>query len=396
MSNNIADSEFFLLNDHDGYDNELDQSLLALEAHDFEQAIVLSRTVEDLSEQSNLFLYQLGLIMIERWWKTNQNQWTLDTTQASRHSHRDLGTEQAISNLRVGNFTLCVLIAEHFMDDQFRIPTRALKESNLAAHFYLPLEIIEDESIARLHGFVRHDQLLKYVKADRLELEAETDCYMLPLSCCDEVLDHLSIFMHHSDPKLFGLPAKQLERMEWIKIKNCLVERITDVTEEIEKNISSLMSLGTFLKPAQSMANTAWEQECVEFILIKQYKLGREQESIKLLPLPEDGEITDPRSKVMAFIWSDNLPQQDCQDTSFGLGDLFNLCVIWFANEGFILDAQSNLQISAQGRVYYDSTLDSDEVSIEVLIVGIQEKEILISLKDGNGVEIAQWNLNVK
>ena len=122
---------------------------------------------------------------------------------------------QAVSNectdagyLNVDGFRLCVLTLEHVLDEVVRLPKDIVEKPELVAHYYVVVEVLEDQQEAVIRGCARHDELIIQLKKVVSPLSALPfpDEYLLPLSFLDTEINHLLGYIQHLHPSEILLP----------------------------------------------------------------------------------------------------------------------------------------------------------------------------------------------
>ncbi len=167
-----------------------------LESEHFDQARSISKRLSSNEvRQWETYLSALALLGFESWL---QKQIPDQTIQ------RDVNQTEAFY-LQVGEFKLCLLATEQILDEVVNIPKTILEQPRLAAHFYVVLEVLEEQEQAIARGFLRHDELMSYYhQADQSVPESEI--YSLPLSALDAEINHLVVYARYSTPSAILQP----------------------------------------------------------------------------------------------------------------------------------------------------------------------------------------------
>jgi Protein of unknown function (DUF1822) len=166
-----------------------------LEPHQVSQAQELSAeaSAEKSIIPSELYQWQtyiqaLALIGLTQWLSDRLTGFSLcDPEQASIwHSH---------VMLQLGEFKLCLIAVEHVLDEIVHVPDMAIA---LTAHFYLFIEVVEEQAQVILRGLLRHDQL------GALLPPTSTKDYELPLAAFDPEPHHLLSYYQFLAPARFA------------------------------------------------------------------------------------------------------------------------------------------------------------------------------------------------
>jgi hypothetical protein len=168
-----------------------------LETEDFDQAKTIVNNAIPEAQQWQAYLNALGALSLEKW----LNQRILDKTIS-----RNLSTVENVGILNIGGFKIGAIATEQVLDEVVNIPQVAIDNAELASHFYVLLEVSEEEEIVTLRGLMRYDQLVDYRNSYNLQ-PASNDCYQLPLELLDWELNHLLFYTRYLEPAAIALPV---------------------------------------------------------------------------------------------------------------------------------------------------------------------------------------------
>jgi hypothetical protein len=165
--------------------------ILWLQPEYFEQAMVFASDKSLLSEADywQLHLNKLALFCFEEWLKRASPLYSIDKTKCSN----EVG---AIYNLKINEFKLNLITKEHILDEEVEVPCVAIDRFH-AAHFYVILEVSEEEQQLIIRGFLRHDRLISYCKQINT---LANNYYRIPLAFFDPEPQHLLFNCDFLDP----------------------------------------------------------------------------------------------------------------------------------------------------------------------------------------------------
>jgi hypothetical protein len=112
----------------------------------------------------------------EQWLEKRAPSHCLDRTQCINH----IG---AVYNLKIDEFKLNLIVKEQVLDEVVEIPREALEQPALVAHFYVLLEVCEEQERLMIRGFLRSDRLINY--CHRVSDSLQNGYYQIPLSVFD-------------------------------------------------------------------------------------------------------------------------------------------------------------------------------------------------------------------
>ncbi|HBE58621.1 MAG TPA: hypothetical protein DEG17_26605 [Cyanobacteria bacterium UBA11149] len=174
-----------------------------LEAEDFEEAVKISKRVTDEAHQWQIYLNSLALIGFERWVK--QRYPDLSVNRDSCSLFESVNMTEAVCNLKVGEFKVCLLVVEE-LGDKVLVPKVVVDLPDLVGHFYVVVEVLEEEERVILRGFLQYDELVNARSAVNLEAGGEGG-YQLPLSLFDSEMNHLLFYSRYLAPSAILLPV---------------------------------------------------------------------------------------------------------------------------------------------------------------------------------------------
>jgi len=85
------------------------------------------------------------------------------------------------------------------------IPREAIEQPALVAHFYVLLEVCEEQQLVMIRGFLRSDRLMNY--CSRVSDCLQNDYYQIPLSAFDSEPNHLLFYCDFIEPAAMPLPV---------------------------------------------------------------------------------------------------------------------------------------------------------------------------------------------
>ncbi|MBD2526662.1 DUF1822 family protein [Nostoc sp. FACHB-133] len=169
-----------------------------LEPTYFDWARDISQQVTGELHQWQTYLNALALLGFEQWLREHNPEIV----------NRDINIIETASNLKLGEFKFCLIATEHLLDEVVNIPQNAIDTPELAAHFYVLLEVLEEQEEIVIRGFLRYDELVDY-RGRKLELK--NGYYQLPLSKFDPEPNHLLFYCRFLEPSIISLPVATTE-----------------------------------------------------------------------------------------------------------------------------------------------------------------------------------------
>jgi hypothetical protein len=217
---------------------------LWLEPEHFEQARQIRNPSNDEQQQWQAYLNVLATLAFETWLKERLPE------QPIQQSSEVIAE---MNYLNVGEFKLGLIATEHVLDEIVSLPT-AVEQPSFAAHFYVVLEVLEDQEQVVIRGFLRHDELVAH--CDRLISPGlQSELCAIPLAAFDAEINHLVFYIQHSEPSAIPLPAVSTRSIaaplsiDLSRIKTRLGQWLQGVLDE------GWQTIDTLINPE---ANLAW------------------------------------------------------------------------------------------------------------------------------------------
>lgn len=154
----------------------------------------ISQTISQ-TQQWKQYLNLLALAGFEQWLHSRRRSHWMDKTQC-------INRPEAIYNLCLNGFAFNLITKEHILDEVIGIPEATILQPELSAHFYVLIEVLEENQAAIIRGFLRHEALLDKLRQTQL-YQQDSLCY-IPLSTFDTESDRLIFYCDF-------LPLEKLE-----------------------------------------------------------------------------------------------------------------------------------------------------------------------------------------
>ncbi len=219
-----------------------------LEPEYFNEAREISNQVETEAKRWQTYINALGLFGFEHW---------VSDRLSKQLIHRDISNIETVGNLQVNEFKICLIATEHLLDEVVNIPQDTIEEPELVTHFYVVLEVLEEQEEIIIKGFLRYDQLVN----DLNNFILQDGYYQIPLSLFDVEPNHLLFYCQFLAAAAIPIPvaatttkveAKLLGKLKETRIK--LSQWLQGVFDEGWQTIDTLISMEASL--ALSTRNT--------------------------------------------------------------------------------------------------------------------------------------------
>ena len=184
----------------------LHPEVIWLEPEHFEQASQLSKRVTDEANQWQSYLNVLALLGFVQWLGERVSDLSINWHNSSVLQPQYANFIEAVCNLKVSEFNLCLITTDNSFDELVSIPRAAIDLPEFVAHFYIIVEVQEEQEQAIVRGILRYDQLNQYRQSAHLQVKPDWS-YQLPLSLFDAEPNHLLFNLRFLKPKSIALPV---------------------------------------------------------------------------------------------------------------------------------------------------------------------------------------------
>ena len=225
-----------------------------LEPEHFEQATEISSQMSSEALRWSTYLKALALFAFEQWLqeKTPAQPVHREAHAVESMSYLKNLPEEApaavLSQLKVGEFKYGLIATECLLDEVVSIPQAAIDRPELAAHFYVVLEVDEEQAQVIVRGFLRYDELVNYQNSSNLP--PQNGGYQLPLSLFDPEPNHLLFYSYYLEASAIPLPEPAQN-----SFFEALQSTRTKLSQWLQGIIDEGWSIDTLLNPE---ANLAW------------------------------------------------------------------------------------------------------------------------------------------
>lgn len=181
---------------------------IELEPEQCEQALQISRDMRIEGKQWQLYLQALALFAFAEW---------LEKREPSLSIYRTIQQEissilkpeyarliDAVYNLQVGEFKVCLISIVSFSEDEVTIPRAVVDIPEFNNHFYIVIAVEEELEVAAIKGFIRYQDLINYQSQFQLERDWT---YQLPLTLFNQKVDELLMYLQCYSPATMPLPV---------------------------------------------------------------------------------------------------------------------------------------------------------------------------------------------
>ncbi len=199
--------------------------IIWIESEHFDRAIEITAQVKSEAHKWQTYLNSLGLLGFEKW---------LSERIPEKTVNRDTNLIEAGCYLNVGELKLCLIATEHLLDEVVNVPQDAIEQSGFAAHFYVVLEVLEEQEQVIIRNVGCYNQLINYLRRSNLKLLRDS-FYQLPLSLFDAEPNDLLVYCRLLDPAAIPLPVASTNSQ--VGIENITPSVLVRARDMFESNL---------------------------------------------------------------------------------------------------------------------------------------------------------------
>jgi len=139
----------------------LSPDAILLTSEQVERAVQSSRSGQNPDEQWQIYLQSLALEGIQEWFQKRAPELSI--------VHRDVARNTSMNGcpqIQVGHFRVNLVITDALEICEVGLPEAALVHPSEIAHFYVLMEVLEENEQVAIGGYVRHDQVAQLPVVD--------------------------------------------------------------------------------------------------------------------------------------------------------------------------------------------------------------------------------------
>lgn len=171
------------------------------------QAVELSSKIKNSSVQWQTYIHALALCAFEEWLAERANSLIVNRERCTIFQPALAKAIAAVANLQVGKFKVCLITTGSLTDDQIYLPQAVVDLPEYIPHFYVWVEVLEEEDAAVISGFLSYQQLREHQTKVNLQSAADWN-YQIPVSWFENNPDRLLLYLRCLEPETITLPAK--------------------------------------------------------------------------------------------------------------------------------------------------------------------------------------------
>lgn len=256
MSNYSISKKNMMFNFEDFLEAENDleafpEETIALSPESINKAVEFSLNIPTEQQQWRTYLNRLALDAFEEWLSLRSSELTIDQKHCTVLQPEMANVLDAVSNLQVAQFKLCLIATGSFTDEEVTLPRAVVDLPEFIPHFYVIVEVQEEQETAVVQSFMSYEQLMN--RRSTVNLEADQDwTYQVPLTWFEANSDRLLQCLRCLEPKAIALPAIPSNRL--VQLAAIRSELLTKLPQ-LQSHASQLWQVLTWEQGAIVLTN---------------------------------------------------------------------------------------------------------------------------------------------
>ena len=196
------------------------------------QAVELSDEINNESKQWQTYLNALSLSAFENWLESRGSSFNINLSECTVLQSASANLITNVTNLKIGEYRICIITTGNFIDEQVDISQIVVDLPEYIPHFYVLVEVIEEEEKAVIQGFLSYQEFL--TKQQNVNLTPDSDWnYEIPLTWFCHEPDRLLLYLNCLAPEAISLPAIPTNRIENLDLAK---EQLIKILPQLQKN----------------------------------------------------------------------------------------------------------------------------------------------------------------
>jgi hypothetical protein len=229
--------------------------IIHLDSEQTEQAWQITKQLKADKGKLQIYSQALALVAFEEWLSKREPNLLIDRRKISLLHPESAEAINAVCNLQVGNFKVCLIPTFSFSDEIITIPQTVIDVPEFAAHFYIVIGVEDELEVAAIRGFSRYDELASVTAKMPILSDGS---YEIHLADFHQQTDELLLYLQCLSPADIQLPAISVNRKDYLKdLMQILTQKAVNTGLWIQNQLDEVaQELSWQLLPAPSMRRT--------------------------------------------------------------------------------------------------------------------------------------------
>lgn len=184
----------------------LSPSAINLSSENITAAVELSDKIPHITQKWQTYINSLALFAFREWLESRADMLKINQNQCTLLQPALANFIPVIANLQVEKFKICIIPTGVFDDFTVTIPQIVVDIPEYIPHFYVLVQVLEEQASAIISGFLSYEELKKNLVQTNLPREKDWN-YELPVSWFDAEPNNLLLYLRCLTVEAINLPA---------------------------------------------------------------------------------------------------------------------------------------------------------------------------------------------
>lgn len=280
----------------------LPPTAISLSTEEINQALELSHKIPSTNRQWQTYINALALFSVKQWLGERADYLTIKPEESTIFQPSLANAIAVVANLPVGDFKLCLIPTGSLDDSEVSLPQIVVDLPEYVPHFYVLVEVLEEQEAAVISGFISYPDLIKHRQKVNLQPDADWT-YPLPLTWFDNEPNRLLLYLRCLEPAAISLPKVNQERPQ---IDSTMQRELTTLLPQLQSPESELWQVLTWEQGKTVLTN----RELLNWVYNLQQQTHKYSVKTSLKDLLK--LLTQPAINVGRWLWDelDELAQE--------------------------------------------------------------------------------------
>ncbi|AFZ01499.1 DUF1822 family protein [Calothrix sp. PCC 6303] len=187
---------------------------IKLKPADIDIAVQLSQNLPDESRQWQTYLNALGLFILKNWLEERDEHLTVDWQDSSIAKPELANVFPFVTNLQVGEFQVCTIALDNLFERQIPLSRLVVDLPEFVPHFYVLVEVGEEEQSGMIRGIINYQQLQDYLQIYSPANSVVDGNYQIPLDWFETEPNNILLYLRILKPQAIQLPTIDTNRQQ--------------------------------------------------------------------------------------------------------------------------------------------------------------------------------------
>lgn len=182
------------------------EAVIELEVEQFDRAMQLSQSARTEAERWQAYINLLAIEGLEHWLNSHLAPSAIAASQCWMLQPCYANFLPAVSHVEINGFRLCLIVTESIVEEEIAVPRAVFDVPEFTAHFYVLMEVQEEQAQVIVRGCLRYDQWLQMQQVTNVTVNVSWH-YSLALDWFDPDFSHLFAWLRFLAPGSLPLPV---------------------------------------------------------------------------------------------------------------------------------------------------------------------------------------------